>query len=565
MQSNALLRRLYGLLIVPMLLAACTTAQPEPVPMILTSTPRPTETRVPTVTPILGTAPNTGLNTVLATPVPTYTLLPTLQHYDPLSATQTAMAVLPTETPAPTVPPPPQPTLEPIPTGKLTGSVLGLIPSPQGLWAMRPDGTQMTLLTADPIDAISVSPGGRLAVYLTHPDASTSFYSQPYGYTVKLITLYNDLTYPIAVIDPPGISAKSSTAELNSAAQALAAYQRGAIAWSQDGGKVAFTASHEAEPGKPASSDIYIYTPSSGTIRRLTRLDLPGDPTYPYDLQWSPDGSRLFFAAAYNFSTPGTSSGTTVAGAWVTTMDGSTTQVAEGMVSSGENLLAWLPGNALLLSSNDPVCGESRLRSVNLHSGAAVSFWPGCFADMLFDRPLSELLVSVTAVEAGSEGSPEEGLFLLRLNQPQPTLVTSTGFEKLYRGDNRAAWYGHNTGQGLVAISRSGDLSPAFSGVSPDDQQGILLQPLTRVSRTDQWLWTGEPSGIYHAAPGETPQRVLDMEVQGWTSSPADNGLYFFYSPGEAGLQLYGVRSSDWQPFPIDDRLHQPGSIRWIP
>jgi hypothetical protein len=335
------------------------------------------------------------------------------------------------------------------------------------------------------------------------------------------------------------------------------------VAWSPGGGQVAFTAAHETEAGKPASSDIYLYIPSSGSIRRLTQLALPQGPVHPYNLQWSPDGSRLYFTAAVSFSASG--AGTQIASGWVVSMDGRTMQVFDGSNSSGENLVAWLPGANLLLTSNDPACGESSLRSVNLVSGQIATLWPGCFSDLVYDRARSEVLVSVTAVDASADEAAAEGLYLVPLNQTGPRQLTTKGFEKIYRGDSRTPWYGYNTGQELISITRAGEMTAAFPGATPVEQNGVLLQPLARLPRTESWLWTGEPSGLYLSVKGEMPRLVLDMKVQGWTSSPSISGLYFFYSPSENGLRLYGVRSSDWQPFPVEERLRQPGSLRWAP
>lgn len=545
-----------------LLLAACAPAAVTPVPAVSTSTAWPTETRVPTVTPIAGSVPQTGIDTVLATPIPTYTLFPSQPIYDPLKATQTALAALPTATATPTTPPP---TPQPIPVGSLTGGVLGLIPSSQGLWAMRPNGEQMTLITADPIDAMSISPGGRLAVYLTHSSSTAGFTSHPFDYTLNLMTIYDNRTYPIAVIDPPDVSEHSPPEEFNAAVQGVAAYQFSAIAWSPEGGRVAFTSSAEAAPGRPASSDIYTYIPSNGIIHRLTALDLPGGAAHPYDLEWSPDSSRLFFRTAYQFSQPGAASSTVSAGVWVVTMEGELYPIPEGERTRGENLAAWLPGNNLLLSSSDPVCGESNLRSVNPLTGEAYALWPGCFSDMIYDRARSEVVISVTAEDAAADGLSAEGLYVARLNQTAPVQVTPVGFARLYPGGSTAAWYGYQTGQGFYAISRTGILTPMVTGVSIEEQNGLLLRPLARIAATNDWLWSGDPGGVYLVKQGQSPVKVIDMEVSGWASSPSYRGTYFFFSPGENGLQLYRVKADDWQPVPIDGPLRDPGSIRWAP
>lgn len=547
-----LARALAGALAV--LLAACASALPPQPTAARTSTPSPTGTPVPTAAPLDDPLPVTGFD-------PLRTPLPTFERYDPLSPTMTAIAQQPTRA-LPTIPPLPTP--EPVPTGQLAGWIIGLIPSDRGLWAMRPDGSQVTLLTDDPIDQLTTSPGGSWGAYLTH-NRNGALYEQPFGYTLKLITFRDSRTHPITTIDPPGLSAESPPLALDAAVQAVSAYRQGAMQFSPDGRALAFTSSHEAAPGAPASADIYLYSPTTGVIRRLTELSHPDGPVYAHNLNWSPDGLRIFFNVAYSFGLSGSPEETWQAGAWVVDASGQLTQVPSGENSSGERLIDWAPGSAMLLASRSLLCGDSNLRVFNLRTGQVTALWPGCFTDVVYNQARGELLISVTEELAFVQADTQPGLYLARVYQEGAERIAETGFERLYTGDSRASWYGFTAGQGLFAVFRSGQVFPAFTGPPYDSSNGALHRPLDRLAGTEDWLWSNMESGqVFIARRGGETEPLLfpPLELSG---SPAVGGLYFFFTPGETGAQLYGVRARDWQPFLIQDGIGEPLGIYWVP
>ncbi len=549
-------------LLLALLLAGCDIFAPQPVPptggTFPTITRIPTETIIPTITPIPARA------TSASTPPSILSLLnnPTSLAQSAPGGAQPATTATPT---AATAPPAAAPTNTPLPIGQLTGRFLGLLPSSKGLWAMRADGTRVTLLTSDPIIQLLVSPTGWAAAYITNPDPDAINYPRPFGYTLKFITFYDDKIHTITSLDPPGLSPSSPQDALDSAVQSINAYNHGAWAWSPDGGKLAFTSANQAASNQPGSSDVYVYILGSAQLRRMTHLQFQQGPVHPYELSWSPNGQNLYFAGAYNF---GAGSGYWMAGAWVIGLDGSSRQVALGDITAGESLLAWLTDGTVLLSSWNSDCGNQNLRATNLTSGQSTSMWSGCYGEAQYERLHNDVIVSITPDLAGSTAGyaagGQPGLYLVNVGLPQAQQITNHSFERIFLGrpvgPGSADWYGFNQGEGLLAIQRNGDIHPLFTGAPYDGSTGASLRPLLRLLNGN-WLWAGD--GLYLCHPGSPPHQITTVPVENVTSSPTDSGLYFFLAHDGDTNRLYGVHSRNWQPFIVDPRITNPQEIDW--
>ncbi len=448
-----------------------------------------------------------------------------------------------------------------LPTGRLFAPILGLIPSAQGLWAMRADGTQATLLTNDPISNLATSPGGTMAAYLTNVNGSAAF-DQPFGYELKIITLFNDQVYTITGLAPQGLGPNSPQPALDSAYQTLLTYGRGALAWSPDGSRLAFVSGHEGNASQPEPGNVYIYTPSAGKLVRVSNLSLPTGPAHAYGLGWSRDGEHLYYAAAYGFG----QNASDMAGAWIYSLNGSTMQVAPERQSVGEHLEAWLPTGAVLLSSRG-ACGDDNLRMVDYRTGNAQVIWAPCYTDLLYTRADNEAVISLTPDIVDPSTGLGAGVYVVSLwsQQPAPRQITNTGFTKIYQGDYRAAWYGFNPAQGLTGIQRNGTLLPTFSGPPFDGSQGEIPQPMGRLPDNVTWLWSG-PSGLFTARPGSQPKAVLNVPPQHFVTSPTRVGLYFYFAPDQNGVtRLYEVSARDWQPQVVDNQIENPNDLVWVP
>jgi hypothetical protein len=429
------------------------------------------------------------------------------------------------------------------------------------LWAMYPDGTHATLLTNDPILSLAIAPSGWVAAYLTNPDPQTFSYFQPYGYTLKIITLYDDQVRTITSIDPPGLSSTSPEEALDSAFQSASAYRNGAMAWSPDSTTLAFTSAHEAPSDTSASSEIYLYRPGKNSISRLTNLQLPQGPGHPYHLSWSPLGQRIYFNVAYSF---GDNSKVYLAGAWVNGLDGSSVQVSTGENSSDEKLLAWINNTNVLLSSKNNDCGNQNMRKVNANTGEATSIWPSCYQTALYDRRRNQVLVSVTPEQSEPGGEISPGLYLVPIGQSQGRQLSDHGFDSLLSGSlsglYSADWYGYNPGEGLFSIQRTGQIRPLFTGAPFDNTTGLTIRPVSHLPDA-QWLWIGD--GLYVSKPGSAPEQITAIPPDNLTSSPSVFGMYFFLARDQDTIRLYGVRARDWQPFIVDPRIQDPTEIDW--
>jgi hypothetical protein len=553
------------LLFLAILLTACDIGGPQPISSTGKTFPTitliPSITPIPTVTPIPDQptdTPNANIDSILSPQGDS-----PIANTGAATTTGTDQQIPGSPQPTELLPPSPTstPTSPPLPVGRLPGKLLGLLPSRQGLWVMYPDGTRATLLTHDPILDLAISPSGWVAAYITNPDPQNFSYNQPFGYTLKIVTLYNDRIFTVTSLDPQGISASSPSDVLDSAYQSINAYNHGAMAWSPDSSTLAFTSSHEASSDRPASSNIYLYNLNNASLNRFTNLQLPQGPAHPFRLVWSPFGNRLYFTAAYAF---GTGSGYYLAGAWVNGLDGSSVQVATGVNSSGENLLAWLNHNLVLLSSSTSACGNQNIRKVNLSTGEVLPLWPNCYQVAQYDRLRDQILVSINPKQANSGGESAPGLYLISVSQAQVKPISKHSFERLLSGgpvgQDSAAWYGYNHGEGLFTIQRSGEIHPLFTGAPFDGSTGVAIQPLFRLPNAD-WLWSGD--GLYLCRPGYPPQQITASPVDNLTASPSVIGLYFYLAQEKDNKRIYGIRARDWQPFILDPRITDPMAIDW--
>lgn len=520
--------------------------------------------------------PNTGPIFPIVSPFYTATYYPTVTPIaDRPTRTPRGFLILPAGTIVPAPSSAPQPGAEgsspdaSVPaapsTGRITGRPLGLIPARNGLWAMYPNGTRVTLLTSDPILYLSVSPTGWAAAYITSSDPEIFSQEKPFGYTLKFITLYDQRTYTITSLDPPGLSSASPPEVLDSAFQAVQAFHHDALAWSPNGQLLAFTSLHETSSEQPASSNIYIYSIGSSTLRRLTTLQLPQGPGHPYGLAWAPFSGSLYYAVAYNF---GAGVGYGMAGAWVDRLDGTSIQVAEGEKTGDERVLAWQTAGTFLLSSWNSDCGDQNLRKIHLHNDMRgmdlTPLWTGCYASAQYNPLRDEILLSVTA-QPGIPAQPQPGLYRISVSTNQASALASQSFERLYTNPSRAggsspAWFGYNRGEGLYSIQRNGAVQPLFTGPPYDGSGEPVIQPLFPVSGPD-WLWSG--NGLFLGRPGQPPQPIIDVPVSSLSASPAANGLYFFLAPAPDSTQLFAVRAGDWQPYIVDARILDPQRVFW--
>lgn len=473
------------------------------------------------------------------------------------TATQSVLDAPPSLTPTPAVSRTTtstlSPTYTPYPTSALPSlSIWGLMPTREGLWAMKPDGTLLLKLTNDPIYHLSVSPSGRMAAYVTHPDPYNQAFVNPFGYMLRIITLPEGKVYDIASLDMWGIGPGATAEELEFAYQAVSVYDYGGMDWSPNGYYLAYSSANEG----PAA-DVFIYTPSAGRIMRISNDSLPNGPANAYALEWSPDNTRVFYNRAYSF---GTGAGHWMAGSWVGSSNGTSVQVADDRYA-GERLIDWPRNETLLMSSWMSDCGNQNLRLVDTRTGEAQVLWSHCYDIYQYDPQRGEILISVPEDMAALQEGSQPGLFRYWTWQSTSDRISEKSFERLYRGDDTVSWYAYNAYEGLFAVQANGTVEPLFTGPPYDNSTNLRLRPYMRVSGDTAWFWSGD--GFYVAKPGEQPQMILPYAPDSFFQPPDQVGLYYFTTTEAEGPKIYAIRVGEWIPMEVTDQVQMDG-IYWL-
>jgi hypothetical protein len=431
----------------------------------------------------------------------------------------------------------------------LRWAILG---SSTGLWAVHEDGSGLVQLTPDPIAQFSVSPNGAMVAYVTSSDPDNLDFHIPIGFSLKLLSLFTGKIITISSLDSPGIRRTSPPEAQFSAYQALLALKKGALIWSPGNSYLAYTSASQGNSG-----DLYIYVISSAETRRLTTFQFSHGPAFAYHLSFAATGAKLYYSAAYEFGENGPN---WMVGAWVTDLLGKQIQVG-GADYSEENLDSWVSTNELLLSSWNSDCGKQNMRIVNASTGQTRQVWKGCYQDMLYDRSLGEILITVTPEMALTNSYKQPGVWLSSIWTPTPRKLSDQGYKKLYRGDRSAAWFAYSQEEGLVSLQRSGKSTSILN----DDQYAFIssldLQPVFHKANETTWLWSGE--GLYAAIPGQNLVQIYPVTPMRVWTTPVQNDLYLFSVQDGENLRIYAFRKNDLKPNLVDIRVNGLNSLDW--
>jgi hypothetical protein len=114
-----------------------------------------------------------------------------------------------------------------------------------------------------------------------------------------------------------------------------------------------------------------------------------------------------------------------------------------------------------------------------------------------------------------------------------------------------------------MAIRRSGEITPVFTGSPFDWTSPIPLRPVYHRANDSAWLWRGE-TGLYLARPGQELVQVFDRPTEGFHTSSARPDMFFFYAYADNGAtNLYAIRAGEWVPRLVNDELPEPRGINW--
>jgi hypothetical protein len=242
------------------------------------------------------------------------------------------------------------------------------------LWAVNPDGSGLTLLadqlvgTNDPL-AHAVPLGRPYLAYVTGRDGW-------YGLTLNIVTLPSGDA--LAWIPLTSAGTEPSSEDINDRSPRAEAvetiFYNESLAWSPDGLKLAFAGVIDGP-----SSDVYVYSLEDGSIIRLT-----DGPSQVAHLSWSPDGQYIFHVGVDSF---GTGAGYALAGVWAVRADGGGVRSLYDPGDSGDEVpVGWFDDETVIIHSWDAWNGSSRLRLLNVRTGAVEPLFPDSFWNVVWSH-----------------------------------------------------------------------------------------------------------------------------------------------------------------------------------
>jgi hypothetical protein len=410
-----------------------------------------------------------------------------------------------------------------------------LIEAGDGLWAVNPDGSGLTLITEEvPTTRLeiakAVSPEGGHFAYITSDgptelsNLTLKYFTLPMGTVETIARLTSEQTEPDpdAMPGDPAFEVARAIAELHN------------LAWSPDGELLAFMGAMNGP-----SSDLYVYSIVSGEITQLT--DGPSQGIRP---MWSPDGEYIVHAGV---SSLGTGAGYGMQGIWAAKPDGSDVLDLYPIPgdSGDEIFLGWVSPNQFLVYTWSVVCGTKNLCTYDLISGKTEVLWEDFFSSAALSPVTGHVLLSVDEWTADCNPDKSEGMFLLNPGGAVPLKVL--GF-----GNSRFDWYPSagvflvNEESKMFAVWPEGEVrslvdapGAELPSVSPD---GRLWAFGEMTQSGVAGLWLGEFGGEVERIVSESARSVI------W--SPGGEGLFFF---GNAGL--YFAPSPSYEPVLIGPGL----------
>jgi hypothetical protein len=443
------------------------------------------------------------------------TATPTATAVRPLTAT----AALEGSTPMATAAQPPA----------LEGDEWLLVNTEQGLWAVRPDGSESVLrvpgrvIVPGPFSG-AVSSADGLIAYLTTSDPGRGYGNFP-NLTLNIVSLLGRGPAAAIPLTSPETEPKDEFPDDISRAMV----EQPSFAWSPEGKRLAYIGAEEGP-----SADLYEYYRESGDIVRLT-----DGPDQAYRPQWSPDGMWIVHAAASTF---GTGAGIGVTGFYAARADGGglISLYDIGGRSGGEVGAGWLDSTTLVAHTWSATCGPNNLRLVDLAAQKADLVFEGCLSAVAAGP--GSVLFAQSPDTAAFDENPRPGLYLLTAADRMPHLI---------RGDNvrQIAWV-----EGIRAFlvqtsdNRLLEVSPA-GGMRTLPANGSRLPTVSPGGRWWAYAATDvldKTSGVFAGEYGKDPAQIFDGEIAPGQMifSPGGNALYYLTTSGN----LYRAQAPDWIP-----------------
>ncbi|HTX91930.1 MAG TPA: hypothetical protein VMC09_12020 [Anaerolineales bacterium] len=297
-----------------------------------------------------------------------------------------------------------------------------LLRSDYGMWVINSDGTGLTQIANYDTDpayqgwlSLAIAPhGGRLAYFYPSQEPGILVEAPP---ELMLITLPSVSPKPLTPLHSRVSSPTTTPDEVDPNGDVWAVLTWGNnLAWSPDGSMLAFVGA----PDGP-TSDLYVYSTRSGTIKRLTSG--PTQAIYP---SWSPDGRYILSAAArtMNFGVGG-SNGPEVDKVWAVRPDGSDLRVVQTFPNNNQETPAlgsieWVNNQAYIESFGMLGCGAFGLTFVDFLTPHQYTLLPGPFSSAALAPGAGILLIAIPDKSKDYEymsalcgPSPQPGWYLM--------------------------------------------------------------------------------------------------------------------------------------------------------
>jgi hypothetical protein len=433
----------------------------------------------------------------------------------------------------------------PTPSPEPAGDAWLLVNTGQGLYSVRPDGSDGAyrisgrLIVPLPLPE-ALSPADGLLAYLTTSDDSAPFGNYP-GLTLNVISLLG-VGAPAAI---PLTSPATEPGDEYPSDILRAMTEQPDFAWSPEGGRLAFSGAQDGP-----SADLYEYYRAGGRIVRLT-----DGPDQAYAPHWSPDGRWIVHAAAAGF---GTGAGISVTGMYAARADDG------GVVklyplpehSGGEDLVGWLGPHTAVTQSWFITCGPADLRAADPDVPLMSSIFQGCVSAAAVAPERGVVLFAQSPSTAPFDENPRPGLWIYASSGAGWTQKRLSG------ADIREIRWSEGSGAFLALSADRQILEIAPSGLIR-----VLAENRTRIPMVspDGRYWADSGAGLSIGAYGREPERIFEGEVSPGQLifSPAGDALFFLDAAGN----LYRARAPEWRPVRLAEELIPASyelSLAWL-
>jgi WD40 repeat protein len=304
-------------------------------------------------------------------------------------------------------------------------------------WAAAPDGRTIALVSGVGVwDTPSDKPPA-LALWLVGSDGTNRRKIQD-------------------LLPPRGVDLTPGGADAFNLLPALTSQQE--LAWSPDGGLVAFVSAHESQV------DLYAAT-MDGKVARLSNT-----PALEQGPRWSPDGTRVAYRTAAGF---GTGAGWSDVGLSVASRGGDALlAIDQGQLSGGTVAgipdLIWIGPDTLVAGLWAGPAGKDMVRAVTISGGAVSIVFAEPYSALDWSAATNQLAIAGPAgptLELAKDRTLLPGLYTWMPGAPEATRVIAGPVETLVwsaQGDVLAysmAKGGERLGVGLWSLLMDGDIT----------------------------------------------------------------------------------------------------------